>query len=405
MALIPNQFEGLRVAFLHPRLEGGGAETVSLTTAKLFSQWGIRSTFIGYQHNPKEFILDECIDGEVHILPENTGFENETNKQALIEKLKGDNIKIAFVCYLNGDFFTEELQEASQCKFVYWNHSSPFWEHHYSVELGRNQARFSIRKWVEWNILGGKNRTIHGDGLMQLKMQYKRDIATFDRYLVLCEKYKKELVDTLSLSSQEQDKIVPMINTLEIEQKPNLDKDKVVAFIARLSIVPKQFDLMLKIWRRIENSLPGWQLKFYGSGPDEWLLHKLIQKYKLKRVSLEGYVSDMSCVYNEASIVCLTSSFEGWGMALTEAQNYGCIPMVFDNYGAARSVIGEEGAREGLLIPPFDLQRYADSLVEICTNDEKRARLQQISLKKRLDYAPNINDESWHKLFSDLLQA
>lgn len=63
-------YTGLKVAFLHPRLEGGGAERVSLTTAELFASWGIKSYFIGAIHNQEQFILPKSIGASIYCLPE-----------------------------------------------------------------------------------------------------------------------------------------------------------------------------------------------------------------------------------------------------------------------------------------------------------------------------------------------
>ena len=38
--------------------------------------------------------------------------------------------------------------------------------------------------------------------------------------------------------------------------------------------------------------------------------------------------------YNEASIFMMTSSFEGWGLTLTEAQQYGCVPLAFHSFAS-----------------------------------------------------------------------
>ena len=59
--------KGIKVAFLHPRLEGGGSERVSLTTAKRFAQWGIHSTFIGGEHFPKEFTIPEDLNASIYM--------------------------------------------------------------------------------------------------------------------------------------------------------------------------------------------------------------------------------------------------------------------------------------------------------------------------------------------------
>lgn len=300
-------------------------------------------------------------------------------------------------------FFHKGSSIASRCHFVFWNHTNPFWEYQYETEAGKLGARFSIKKWIKWHIMGEKRTIHHPDRLEQIRQGYVRDINNMSKYIVLSKEYKTELINTLNLSLEQSNKIHSFTNTIQINPAPSLNKKKIVAFVARLSLVQKRFDLMLQIWSKVEAQLPDWELRFYGSGPDEWLWHKLKRKYRLNRAVYMGYESDLSLIYNDTAIVCLTSSFEGWGMVLAEAQNNGCIPMVFDSYSAAKEVIGEEGMQAGLLIPPFDIDKYARTLVEICTNEDIRLELQQISLRKRWDYAPNINDAHWHELLNELI--
>lgn len=60
------------------------------------------------------------------------------------------------------------------------------------------------------------------------------------------------------------------------------------------------------------------------------MLRKQIKKQNIKQVTLCGYTSDPQEVYKDASILCLTSSFEGWGLVLAEAHNNGVVPIAFE---------------------------------------------------------------------------
>lgn len=394
-------YNGLKVAFLHPRLEGGGAERVSLTTARLFSKWGIHSTFIGSKHNPNEFVLPEGFNAEIYCLPNQETFYTEDNKAALITYLAEQNIRIAFTCYIEGNFLVDVI-ETSQCKFVFWNHTNPFWERNYAIELGEMQAAYSLRKKIQWMLLGKRNE-LHGDEYFErIKLNYLRDIDTFWKYIVLCPGYIDEISQKLCLDTSRGDKMVAMINTIDIDQAPQLLKKKEIIYVGRLSLVQKRFDRLLKVWREIQDKLPDWELSFYGAGPDEWIFHKLVRKYRLKRIHLCGYETDLKRIYNDAAIICMTSSFEGWPMVLVEAQSNGVVPISFDCCAGVESIIGASQCA-GRLVKPFDLKAYADTLLELCQNDTLRHNLQQACLTKRLDYAPDINDDRWKKLFDELL--
>lgn len=395
-------YDGLKVAFLHPRLEGGGAERVSLTTAKRFTLWGIHSIFIAHKHNPNEFVVPSTVNASIHCLPDAESFYSEQNRQALAAYIKAEGIKIVFTCYIDGSFF-EGVREQFPCKLVFWNHTNPFWEHDYHTELGAIQATYSLKKKLQWHLLGEKRRVNSPERLHEVYERYRKDINLFDKYIVLCPEYIPEIADALRLSPAQSSKMTEMINTIELrEEQGGQKKRKELVYVGRLSLVQKRFDRLLSVWKRVQHKLPDWELKFYGSGPDEWVFHKLVKRYKLERVTLCGYSTDLSQIYATASVMCMTSTFEGWGMVLAEAQTYGAIPVAFDCCAGVRFIINPE-RNGGVLVRPFDEEAYAQALIALCTDEQKRHELQQGCLQKQRDYAPDINDERWHRLLGELL--
>ena len=38
----------------------------------------------------------------------------------------------------------------------------------------------------------------------------------------------------------------------------------------------------------------------------------------------------------------MTSSFEGWGLTLTEAQQYGCVPLAFHSFASLTDIITDK---------------------------------------------------------------
>lgn len=392
-------YSDINIAFLHPRLEGGGAERVSLTMAQRLSEWGIRSHFISTLHVESEFVIPKDVNACIHLLPEGSCFETEANKQRLYEYLHMEGgVNIAFVCYLDGDFFVRDLRERlPSCQFIYWCHSVPFWERSYAIELGLIGAKISLRKWFDWHIRGRKRYLLSDQFRIDLEEQYRRTIQSFDRYIVLCPEYADELIHSLKLSQEERSRLLSITNTIEINPNVHLPKEKIISFVASVNMVPKRFDRMLRIWSRVMHQLPDWELKIYGTGHDVWLLDKLIKKYKLTRIIYCGYTTNLAEIYDRSLIVCLTSTFEGWPMVFAEAQNNGCIPIAFDCVSGIRSIIGKDEFA-GILIPPYDEEIYAKRLLELCLSPELLKSKQEACLIKRHDYAAEVNDPTWHKL-------
>lgn len=106
----------------------------------------------------------------------------------------------------------------------------------------------------------------------------------------------------------------------------------------------------MRIWEKVEKACPGWHLDIVGDGPDAELLKDSAQKLGLSRIVFHGF-QNPGPYYSRASIFCMTSTFEGFGLVLVEAMQHGCVPIAFDSYPAVRDIISH--GENGILIPPF----------------------------------------------------
>lgn len=179
-----------------------------------------------------------------------------------------------------------------------------------------------------------------------------------------------------------------------------ITKQKTILYIGRLEKFQKAPIRILKIWRYLHAEWPDWNLKIVGEGSEKKNMEIYAEIHNLTNISFEGQKKDVSNYYKEASFVCLTSNFEGWGMVLTEGMQFGCIPLTFNNYGAASEIIDDNV--NGCLITPFDLKEYAKRLSELMGSGEKRKTMALASIEKVKQFsAKNIADK-WEKLFLEL---
>lgn len=185
--------------------------------------------------------------------------------------------------------------------------------------------------------------------------------------------------------------------------------------MGRLDRGQKRVDRLLRIWQRVQARLPEWRLRIYGSGAEEGYLKKLAQRLGLERCSFEGRVQYPDVAYSSASVLCMTSNYEGFPLAMVEAQCHGVVPMAFDVCAGIRYVVAPSRSADadkrddinkpqseapyhkqaGILVPAFDLDAYADELLRLCQDEVYRAELQQACLAKVKDYAPTVNDTEW----------
>lgn len=391
------------IAFVHHHLVLGGAERTSYDTAeRLKSLHGIDAYFFAFSWDSKVRSPFDQDQSHLLLLPDKKELFSQENTSFFIEQIRKHHIGVIFIASPTLEA-PIEIKEATGCKVCYWLHSMPFWEVINKVENARTRSSRSLGDWLLWHLIKKPQYLWRNRYLKRVQASYRKQIELLDAYICLCEQDKEILVQTLRLSSIEAERIIPLGNTLDINTNVDLqNKGKQIIYMGRLSRADKRVDRLLQIWHRVHTSLPEWELKIYGTGKEERVLKCMAGRLNLPRLDFCGYTSDIEQVHREASILCMTSTYEGFPLALAEAQNNGTIPIAFDCSGGIRFIIEEDG-KYGRLIEPFDLDAYAQALVEVCTNDEMRRGIQERVLIKRHAYDRSVNDEPRARLLRELL--
>ena len=127
----------------------------------------------------------------------------------------------------------------------------------------------------------------------------------------------------------------------------------------------------------------------------------MIQRRGLPRISLKGYIADPTSVYSSGAILMMTSTYEGWGLVISEAQAAGVVPIAFGCSDGVKEIIGI-GEQYGRLVTPFDLDEYATKLRELCLREELRQSLAEASMRRVEEYFPERNIPRWQGIFDQL---
>lgn len=178
------------------------------------------------------------------------------------------------------------------------------------------------------------------------------------------------------------------------------NKSKTLLYVGRVNTGQKKVDYLLRIWSLLHLKYPNWNLKIVGDGPDLEMMKRYAHDLELKNYSFEGYQSPEK-YYADAPILCLTSSYEGFGMVLIEAMRYGVVPVAFDSYASVKDIIDDK--KNGLLVNPFNLNEYANALSMLMTNVEQRESMAYNSIIKADTFTISNIGERWLQLFEKLL--
>ena len=167
----------------------------------------------------------------------------------------------------------------------------------------------------------------------------------------------------------------------------------------------KGFDLLIDIWSKVDESLrQQWHLTIYGSGPDYDTLMQSIEQHKLKEsISICNPVKDIIAVYKKSSIMCFTSRYEGFGMALTEAMSCGVACISFNCPCGPSEIILDNYT--GRLIQAFDTNDFAAKLTDLMQDENKRSELGKNAFHFiRESYNIDTIMNKWLNLFSKITQ-
>jgi glycosyltransferase, family 1 len=395
------EMKGLHVAIVHRRFALGGAEEVSRQTACLFSDLGIHTHFFAETHIATEWALpaDPLID--LSLLPQGMRLWTKESVLYLLRAFKERGVKVLIIpIALRNDYLP--LIRAAGVKIIYWCHSSPLWE------LIDRRERASYKAHHPWykNLYSLTLRRLRLaiTSAEKLRTRYRDLVRQVDCFITLTPEYVQEFVSALGLNDDEASRFAVMPNMAFLPKHqpiPAKDRPKKILFVGRLSYADKRPDRVLQIWEKVCQYLPDWEVEIYGKGSEEKFLRRMIQQKQLPRITLKGYIADATAVYASGAILMMTSTYEGWGLVLSEAQASGVVPIAFDSSAGIRELIGKDSTY-GCLVAPFDLDAYAAQLRRLCQDVELRSRLSQAAQTHCLDYSPERIRSRWEEIFSQL---
>lgn len=112
-----------------------------------------------------------------------------------------------------------------------------------------------------------------------------------------------------------------------------------MAFIARLSAIPKGFDILTETFAAPQWRQRDFLVNIYGAGPDEAYIRALISFRNLQdKLILKGFSRDIAAVWEENQLLLQSSRGEGMPLTILEA-NYCSRATVVTNVGDSASLI------------------------------------------------------------------
>ena len=181
------------------------------------------------------------------------------------------------------------------------------------------------------------------------------------------------------------------------EQLPSQTAKTVLA-VGRLR-PEKGFDLLLQAWQQVVQQFPDWTLRIVGSGEQEQALKQQAAQLKLEQqVEWIAATSEIAAQYAQASIYCLSSRFEGFGMVLLEALSFGLPIVSFDCPIGPREILKDSA---NPLIEAENITALAVALEKMMAlTAEQYQQLTQQNQQLVQKYAISKIVQQWQQLFA-----
>lgn len=221
-----------------------------------------------------------------------------------------------------------------------------------------------------------------------------KHLKQLDRMVVLTEDAKRDWSELSNV------RLIPDPIPFIVDQVSTLTSRRVVS-IGRYAY-EKGNDLLLRAWAKVEKSCQDWTLDIYGMGnqvPYKALMHELC--IDEARCHLHGSLIDVKEVYLGSSIFTLPSRFEGFGLVIIEAMACGVPVVAFDCENGPRNIITNN--QNGILVKPFDIDDYADSLLRLMQDHQLRSQMGNQAFESSKQYYIEDIALQWKELFDEVM--
>jgi glycosyltransferase involved in cell wall biosynthesis len=162
-------------------------------------------------------------------------------------------------------------------------------------------------------------------------------------------------------------------------------------------------DLLLQAWAKVEKKCREWSLDIYGMGNQAPYRQQMKELgVDESRCHLYGSLPNVKEEYLRSSIFALPSRFEGFGLVIIEAMSCGLPVVAFDCENGPRNIMTD--GENGYLIPPFDVDAYAEKLIRLILDETLRREIGANARKSSQRYAIDDIANQWKQLFEELDQ-
>lgn len=373
----------------------GGIEVVTHLLANYFAESGYPVTICSYLSNTKIDLRSKIHSGiQLVQLPHGNPLDHPENLNALKNLFANNHFSVVL--------FQDSYATIERHLFcVLKKYPTPLITVEHNKPLSRNIHRVSSEH--RWNIFAvrkkiGEFRYWH----LTRPLRQRTLFLKSTRYVLLSDRFLPELCKLVHIRDTK-GKVLAQGNPLRFVRSENSvpPKEKSLLFAGTICY-RKGIDRLLDIWEILSPEFPDWNFYIVGEGPElEWARTQ-VNLRKISQIHLTGAKSDMAPVYQKSSFLLMASDFEGWGMVLTEAMQWGCLPIAFDSYQSLHDIIDDN--INGYIIPAFQKELYCQRLRNAMVNYSTLEQMRIAAIMKTQQFSISHIGKWWKALIEDVVR-
>lgn len=392
----------MNILFLTKDLEPGGIQRVTVFLANVFMETG-HQVDVAIFTMPRNEMLKHRLSCEIplHVLD---GYScSKKNESTLRNILVERNINIIINQYGLPYLPIRLIKNASRyfaCKIISVYHSDPIAN---ARILALDQKCKESSNFIKRYILKGEKNLFSLVTRISMRYVYKNS----DQYILLSNSFINNFKSFTYLKRILKLSVIPNPVTIDSKgyQYEKSCKEKIILYVGRVETIVKRVDRVIDVWNLLEKEFKDWQLYIVGDGDALPRLKDKVKELWLENVHFEGF-QEPRHYYEKASILLLTSDFEGFGLTLVEGMKYGVVPVAYGSYAALDDIIDDK--INGYIIRPengqFNPQEMALKLRNLMTDAELRDNMTRHAILINEKFSTANIVEKWNHLFLKLMK-
>ena len=193
-------------------------------------------------------------------------------------------------------------------------------------------------------------------------------------------------------------KVIPnLVNLNQTGHYSNYENKRVI-FVGRFAH-QKSIPDLLRIWQKVHQRHPDWELHMYGEGEHKDKLMREIEAMNANIV-VHQPTQDILQQYIESSIFVLTSLYEPFGLVIVEAMSCGLPVVTFEGDGPNAIVCD---GKDGYIVADRNIQAFADRVCQLIEDKELRQKIGQTAIQSAQRYSAERIMPMWKELFESLI--